>query len=667
MIKLLNRMAVRTKLMSSFLLLASFVLILGVTAIIIQEKLEKSQNETLVSKSLSDAFFEGKYFLRSDMHIFTELVKTEKEERLNYWWGEHDFQIQFFTDQIKKVEKTFLIDKSIQNDTLKNTLLSIIQTIENEYENSMLPIFSQIKVLKIKELELHYKLNDSLLSLDQNLKIESRIKLIKDEYIVLNKRITDVGLGIIKSLDKGKDLVQLVINQIEANGNSLMASTYNIFLLFTIFGVLFSFVVALYISKLITRPVKRILKHVYLLGQGEHPEKMNIVVEDEFGKIQNSLNALTNSLVETSVFSEEIGQGNFESNFTPMGDNDILGNSLLQMRNSLKTARFEEEKRKAEDDRRNWAASGIAKFGDIMRQSGNSLEKLGFNLISNLVDYLDAVQGALFVINEENEDDKFYELISAIAFGRDKFMRKEIRVGEGLVGRVAYEEKTIYLKEIPENYVKITSGLGNSNPQTILLVPVKLEHQVNGVIELISFKEFEDYQIEFVEKIGENIASYISTIKINEKTAILLTDSQHKSEELTAQEEEMRQNMEELQATQEEAARREEERNMLWDSLGKMTGMVETDLSGSIINVNTKASLLLGTSPGDLDNQNYKSLFLKNIDGNTEAIWDSILNGIPQTLSSKWNDSTELVQEIVLVCDNYGIGVKVLSLIRNKN
>ena len=79
MVKLLNRMAVKTKLMSSFLLLASFVLILGVTAIIIQQKLEKSQKETLVSKSLSDAFFEGKYFLRSDMHIFTELIKIEQD------------------------------------------------------------------------------------------------------------------------------------------------------------------------------------------------------------------------------------------------------------------------------------------------------------------------------------------------------------------------------------------------------------------------------------------------------------------------------------------------------------------------------------------------------------------------------------------------------------
>ena len=82
---LLKKLAVRTKLLSSFMLLASFVLILGVTAILIQQSLDKNQKETLASINLSDAFFEGKYFLRSDMHIFTELMKTTEESRLNYW------------------------------------------------------------------------------------------------------------------------------------------------------------------------------------------------------------------------------------------------------------------------------------------------------------------------------------------------------------------------------------------------------------------------------------------------------------------------------------------------------------------------------------------------------------------------------------------------------
>lgn len=663
MIQLLNRMAVRTKLLSSFLLLASFVLILGVTAIILQQELAKSQKDTLTSKGLSDAFFEGKYFLRSDMHIFTELLKTKEEERLDYWWGEHDFQIQFFSDQTKKVEKTFLIDNALRNDTLENRLLAIVHQINSEYENEMLPIFTKLKALKDREIEIRYtleKLNDSLAQVAQ---LQQELVKNSQQYDQLSIDVTTIGLTIVKHLDEGKDFVRQVIDAIEDNGNRLMNRTYYIFLILTIAGVLFSIIVALYISALITRPVKKILKHVHDLGQGEHPEKLNIVVKDEFGNIQDSLNALTDSLIKTTEFSQEIGQGNFESDFEPMSNKDILGNSLLQMRNSLKEARAEEEKRKQEDERRNWSAAGIARFGDIMRQSGNSLQELGFNLMSNLVDYLNAVQGALFVVNDENEDDKFYELISAIAFGRDKFLKKEIKVGEGLVGRVAYEEKTIYLKEIPENYVNITSGLGTSNPRTILLVPVKLEDKVNGVIELISFNEFAPHEIEFVEKVGENIASFVSNIKINEKTAMLLADSQHKSEELSAQEEEMRQNMEELQATQEEAARREEERNSLWESLGKMAGMIETDLDGSILSVNSKANQILGTTLNDLENQNYKSIFMRNTDEDPQKFWQTVLDGKPKTLVAKWNEHLELKHDVVLVTDSNGVGIKILAII----
>lgn len=668
MIKLLKRLAVRTKLLSSFMLLASFVLILGITAIINQQSNQKNQKETLASINLSDAFFEGKYFLRSDMHIFTELMKTTTESRLNYWWGEHEFQILFFNDQLEKIENEFLVNKSFDTDTLQNNLLAIDKQIDENYRNNLLPIFIKFKGFKEREIQLRYeiksnRITDSLQLIESDEELES----LSEKYILLNNDITTTGLEVIAQLDEGKDLVRKVIQDIETQGNLLRESTFRTIFIFTFLGVLFSIFIAFYISKLITRPVNNILDHVKLLGSGEHPDKIPILLEDEFGAIQESLNTLTLALVKTSAFSKEIGDGNFESEFKTMGDNDILGNSLLEMRESLKKARMEEEKRRIEDERQSWTANGVAKFGDIMRQSSGSLKLLGYNIMSNLTDYVGAIQGALFVINEEVSNNTYYELISAIAYGRDKFMSKEIKVGEGLVGRVAHEEKTIYLKEVPENYVKITSGLGTSEPNTILLVPVKQEGKVNGVIELISFKEFEEYQIEFIEKVGENIASFIASIKINEKTSTLLADSQHKSEELAAQEEEMRQNMEELQATQEEAGRREEERTMLWDSLGKIVGIIETDLKGVIINTNDKISSLLGIGVAELNEKNYKSVFFNKSGIDADNLWNRIISGETVSLESAWESDMmkkKISHELILVHDTNGKGNKILGLIK---
>ncbi|HYI76682.1 MAG TPA: PAS domain-containing protein, partial [Chryseolinea sp.] len=141
--------------------------------------------------------------------------------------------------------------------------------------------------------------------------------------------------------------------------------------------------------------------------------------------------------------------------------------------------------------------------------------------------------------------------------------------GEGLIGQCYLEAQTIYMAKVPNNYLTITSGLGGANPSSLLVIPLRTNDKIEGVLELASLKPFKPHEIEFLEKLGELLASSIITVRTGEKTSKLLQVSQEQAEEMRAQEEEMRQNMEELEATQEQMNRTVAELGTLKASLEK--------------------------------------------------------------------------------------------------
>jgi len=346
-------------------------------------------------------------------------------------------------------------------------------------------------------------------------------------------------------------------------GRAQMVQTFDIFrnriLIMGLILVIGAIVIGIFTINSLAIPINHTKNVLLSMGQGILPKEKLTEGSDEVGQMSKALNMLVQGLTNIFNFSLEIGKGNFESDFTPLSDEDVLGHSLLNMRDELKKAAEEESKRKTEDEQRNWAAQGVAKFGEILRTVTTDLDELSYNIISNLVKYTGANQGGMYVINDIDKEDIFIELKAGYAFDRRKYIKKRIEIGEGLIGRCYQEKEKIYLTDIPYDYMKITSGLGEENPSALLIVPLIYNDIIYGLIEIASFKKFPSHVVEFIERVGESIAATIFSTKANIQTALLLEQSQQQAEEMSAQEEEMRQNMEELRATQEQSARREEE------------------------------------------------------------------------------------------------------------
>ena len=384
---------------------------------------------------------------------------------------------------------------------------------------------------------------------------------------------------------------------------------------------------AIFLMRTITKPVNFLKTIIVKLGRGELvEEKQGHLSNDEIGEMAVAMDNLVAGLKGTSLFAENIGNGNYKTEFRPLSEHDVLGNALINMRDNLSKV--------ADDDKkRNWATEGMAKFGEILRNNTNDLLKLSDEIIGNLVKYLNANQGALYIVDETNEgEDPTMTMKACYAWDKKKFLNHKIYRGEGLAGQAWQEGDTVYLTEVPQSYIKIASGLGDANPTSVLIVPLKVNDQIFGVVELASFSEFQDFEKEFVQKIAETIASTISTVKINARTQRLLEESQEMTEQMRAQEEEMRQNMEELQATQEEMQRSQAETDSTLTAIHSSQSVAEYGVDGSLTKVNSNYLELFGYTQDEVVGEHHR-IFTTKDDKNSEEyrqFWKDLAQGYPK-------------------------------------
>ncbi|MBK8807935.1 MAG: bacteriohemerythrin [Bacteroidales bacterium] len=574
-----------------------------------KEKIDDTHAKTLI---LSEMMFQSQQIIMYSEFVLREVESSKINlERAKQLYEKNLYLLKnggvlnndFYSNKIKALDDI----SKIKLSKLEKLWFSIKENTESIIDEETFIGGSEMATGFI-DVSGEYVVEDASKPLTTEVKNAVRsLERTNDKFLKLNSEIYEYHEKLIIELNNSRDLFVIILFLVMA-----------FFVLFCLF----------IINKLIINRLKRQMAYVKEVSSGNYNAAFKNSMNDEIGQIGTHFNGFALHIKGAVEYIKNISKGNLTDNFEHNGEFDVLSETLTVLKNTLVDASTESEKRNQEDNIRRWATEGIAKFGEILRSNNNNIADLSYNILINLIEYIDANIGGMFVMYEK-DNAKYFNLEAAYALDRRKFVTKELEFSEGLIGRCAQERQCLYLTELPSDYIEIASGLGTSKPVSILLSPLIYNNEVYGVIELAAFKEIEDYKIDFVKKVSESIASTISSVKVNVRTAQLLSESKQQAERLSQQEEEMRQNLEEMQATQEGAATKTKEMEGIFNEISQSFGVYTVNLEGDFLSANSIYTSSIGISAKSIYDLMHKELVKNSFKNDKEYFnfWNHIANG----------------------------------------
>lgn len=393
--------------------------------------------------------------------------------------------------------------------------------------------------------------------------------------------------------------------------------------------VFFLFFTLLYIRRKVFSPLLRIIDQTNHISEHDLSTKIEINEPGAVEEVSLGVNKLVDNMRAAAAFAYNVGEGDLEAELDLVQTKDPeepqanLAVALTHMRNRLREFAEEEQKR-------NWAAEGLTYFVEILRAEYSDLESMGQQIITGLVNYLSANQGAIYLVKEGSggEPDSISGL-AAFAWGHRHNLKASFGMDEGLIGAAIDNNRTIYMTDLPEDYARIRSGLGDAQPRNVLITPLSINEVVVGAIELASFHLLRDFEIDMIQKIGENIATSINGVQTSLKTKQLLVQSQTLARQLSDQEQQVRKNLEELESTQTRMMANQMELDGVLSAIDKSMAMAEFDLNGKIVEANNSFLKLTGYRLSELRGKSHEVL-LPDSEASREGskdIWQSLKQG----------------------------------------
>jgi signal transduction histidine kinase/HAMP domain-containing protein/CheY-like chemotaxis protein len=250
----------------------------------------------------------------------------------------------------------------------------------------------------------------------------------------------------------------------------------------------------------LTRQVRAIAEVTSAVASGDLTRSISVEAQGEVAELKDNINAMVQSLRETIQANQQ----------------------------------------------QDWLKTNLARISGMM-QGHRDLTVVAELIMDELTPMVGAQHGTFFLSEVLREGDTQLRLIAGYGLRADKDAPIQYRIGQSLIGQVARTKRSLVVADIPEGYIKISSGLGEAPPANLAILPILFEDQVLGVIELASFTPFTPVETGFLEQLTETLGVNVNTIIANARTDALLEESQRLTSELQVRSEELQARQVELQ------------------------------------------------------------------------------------------------------------------------